>query len=107
MYKRQVADYVSHAAFHQRFLSAVGFVRLGPSANGYGRTDDIGVHHRVCLLYTSELDEVPGIGPRRRRALLLHFGSLEKLRQASVEDLLAVPELTRPVAQALYSHLHG
>lgn len=54
----------------------------------------------------SELEEVPGIGPRRRRALLKHFGSLKKLREATLEDLLGVPGLTAPVATALYQYLH-
>lgn len=79
--------------------------RVRDEAHRFALSYHRALHHHNAL--KSELDEVPGIGPRRRRALLLHFGSLEKLRQASVEDLLAVPELTRPVAQALYSHLHG
>ena len=40
---------------------------------------------------TSELDAIPGIGPTRRRALLKHFGSLEAIREASLEQLAAVP----------------
>ncbi len=73
--------------------------------------------HRFALNYhrlrrrrsalRSELDEVPGIGPRRRQALIKQFGSLKKLKEASLEDLLAVPKLTRPVAEALYNHLHS
>lgn len=54
----------------------------------------------------SELEEVPGIGPRRRKVLLQHFGSLKRLKEASLEELLAVPGLTRPAAEALYAHLH-
>jgi len=49
----------------------------------------------------SELDAIPGIGPARRKALLKHFGSLEAIRQASVEELAAVPGMTRPAAQAV------
>jgi len=49
----------------------------------------------------SRLDGVQGLGPKRRRALLRHFGTLEALRLASVEELTAVPGVTRPVAQAL------
>lgn len=49
----------------------------------------------------SELDAIPGIGPARRRALLKHFGSLEAIRQASLEELAAVPGMTRAAAQAV------
>jgi excinuclease ABC subunit C len=53
----------------------------------------------------SILDEVPGIGPRRRKALLEHFGSLDGIRQASVEELAAIPGIPPEVAQALKAHL--
>ncbi len=49
----------------------------------------------------SELDAIPGIGPARRKALLKHFGSLEAIRQASLEELAAVPGMTRAAAQAV------
>ena len=54
----------------------------------------------------SELDEVPGIGPKRRRLLLSHFGSVKNLQAAPLKDLLAIPGLPRPVAEALYQHFH-
>lgn len=47
----------------------------------------------------SQLEEVPGIGPRRRQALLQHFGSIEAIRQASVDELAAVPGMTRKTAE--------
>jgi excinuclease ABC subunit C len=47
----------------------------------------------------SPLDEVPGIGPRRKRALLKAFGSLDAIRNASVEELAAIDGMTRPVAE--------
>jgi excinuclease ABC subunit C len=66
--------------------------------------------HRFALAYhrklrgksglRSALDEVPGIGPRRKRILLQRFGSLDRLRAASVEDLVQVGGLPRPVAEA-------
>jgi excinuclease ABC subunit C len=49
----------------------------------------------------SELSRGPGIGPARQRELLRHFGSLRKVREASLEDLLAVPGITRKTANAL------
>jgi excinuclease ABC subunit C len=53
----------------------------------------------------SELDAVPGIGPARRKALLKHFGSLEAIRQAAVEELAAVPGMTLAAAQSVREHL--
>lgn len=47
----------------------------------------------------SPLDEVPGIGPRRKRALLKAFGSLDAIRNASVDELAAIDGMTRPVAE--------
>lgn len=55
----------------------------------------------------SAIDDVPGVGPSRRRALLKHFGSLRTLREASLEDLLAVPGLPESVARAVYASLRG
>jgi len=53
----------------------------------------------------SELEEIPGIGPRRRQALLKAFGSLQGVRKASLEELSAVPGMTHPAAQAVKEHL--
>ncbi|HEX6988930.1 MAG TPA: excinuclease ABC subunit UvrC, partial [Bacillota bacterium] len=49
----------------------------------------------------SLLDDIPGIGPRRRRALLKHFGTLEAIRAATVDELAAVPGMNRHAAQAV------
>jgi len=65
-------------------------------------------HHRSIRRKTglaSQLDAVPGIGPRRRAALLKKFGSLEAIRAASVEELAAVPGMTQKVAQAVKDFL--
>jgi excinuclease ABC subunit C len=53
----------------------------------------------------SQLDGVPGIGPKRRSALLKHFGSIDAIRAASVEELAAVPGMTRKVAEQLKGSL--
>ena len=55
----------------------------------------------------SRLEEVPGIGPARRRALLAAFRSLQGIKEADVDSLAAVPGMNRPAAQALYEALHG
>jgi excinuclease ABC subunit C len=53
----------------------------------------------------SRLDAVPGIGPARRKALLAHFGSLQKIREASVEEIHAVPGISLDLAMALKADL--
>ena len=55
----------------------------------------------------SELDDIPGVGETRRRALLRRFGSVAKLRTASVEELRATPGVGPSVARIIYEHLHG
>jgi len=60
---------------------------------------------RGKVAVASELDAVPGIGPARRKALLKHFGSLEAIRQASVEELAAVPGMTLAAAKSVREHL--
>ena len=53
----------------------------------------------------SQLDVVPGIGPTKRKALLSTFGSLDKVRQASLEDLVAVQGINNNLAENIKSHL--
>lgn len=53
----------------------------------------------------SILDEVPGLGEIRRKALLKHFGSLRKLRRASVEQIAEVPGIGSRTAEAIQSAL--
>ncbi len=55
----------------------------------------------------SMLDQVAGIGPRRKDALLRRFGSIEGLRRASLEELLSMPGLPRAAADRLYKALHS
>jgi excinuclease ABC subunit C len=67
----------------------------------------ISYHRRVRGKQTirSQLDEIPGIGPKRRSALLKHFGSIEAIRSASVDELAAVPGMTRPAAEQVKANL--
>ncbi len=53
----------------------------------------------------SRLDAIPGIGPTRRKALLHQFGSLDAIRNAEMEELLAVPGITEQIATALKTEL--
>ncbi len=61
---------------------------------------------RSKALVTSELDEIPGIGPGRKRALLNHFGSARGVGQAGLHDLEAAPGISRQIARAVYAHFH-
>jgi len=60
---------------------------------------------RTRRAFTSALDQVPGIGPRRKRALLRYFGSVQEIREATVDDLAAVEGMTRSLAQRLKEQL--
>lgn len=55
----------------------------------------------------SILDEIPGIGPARRKALMKHFKSQEAVRKASVEELAAAPQMNRRAAEEVYKFFHG
>ncbi len=71
--------------------------------------------HRFAITYhrkvrgkrsvRSALDEVPGIGPRRKQALLRHFGSVKAIRDASLEELASAPGMTMRMARELKDHL--
>ncbi|MFJ6677058.1 excinuclease ABC subunit UvrC [Actinosynnema sp. NPDC091369] len=71
--------------------------------------------HRFAIAYhrqkrskrmtTSALDEVPGLGQTRKAALLKHFGSLKKLREASIEEISGVPGVGRRTAEAVHATL--
>jgi excinuclease ABC subunit C len=68
----------------------------------------IGAHRqkRSRAISASPLDEISGIGPARKRALLLHFGTAGKVRAASLEDLQRAPGVSAAVAQAVYDFYH-
>lgn len=54
----------------------------------------------------SVLDDIPGVGPARRKALMRHFKSIEDMKQATVEELLEIPELNRNVAEEIFRFFH-
>ena len=58
-------------------------------------------HRRGKSSITSQLEKIPGIGPKRRKSLLRHFGSLEQIRKASLAELIAVDGMTAPSAQSV------
>ena len=59
---------------------------------------------RRRLTLRSALSDIPGIGPGRQRQLLRHFGSIKRVREASVDELAAVPGISRSVAEAVFAH---
>ncbi len=71
--------------------------------------------HRFAITYhrdvrgkralRSELDDIAGIGPGRKKALLKHFGSVRRIREASVEEVAATPGISRAIAERLKGHL--
>jgi excinuclease ABC subunit C len=73
--------------------------------------------HRFAITYhkklrgketlTSRLASIPGIGEKRAKALLRHFGSLTRIQEAAQEELMAAPGMTRKVADAVWEYLHG
>jgi len=73
--------------------------------------------HRFAITYhrkkrarralASPLDDVPGIGPTRKRALLRRFGSLTRLRQATVEEIQGTPGIGSEMARTIHDALHG
>jgi len=68
----------------------------------------IGTHRqkRAKSLTTSTLDDVPGIGPNRKRALLMHFGTARAVKGAALDDLERAPGISKTIARQLYDHFH-
>jgi len=68
----------------------------------------IGAHRtkRAAAFTSSPLDDVPGIGPARKKALLLHFGTAKAVRGAALEDLQKAPGVSATMARAIYDHFH-
>jgi excinuclease ABC subunit C len=68
----------------------------------------IGTHRakRKREFTKSPLDEISGIGPARKRALLLHFGTAKAIARASLDDLAATPGVNMATARAVYDHFH-
>jgi len=61
---------------------------------------------RIRRSTSSVLDEIPGVGPKRKQRLLQRFGSVKRLKEASVEEIASVPSIPRALAQTIYTALH-
>lgn len=64
-------------------------------------------HLRAKERLRSALDAIPGIGPVRRKILLRHFGSLKRVQEATIEELMHVPGITAAAAAAIQQRLSG
>ena len=69
----------------------------------------IGAHRtkRAKSLTTSPLDDVPGIGPARKRALLMHFGTARAVREAALADIEKVPGISKATATLVYDYFRA
>ena len=68
----------------------------------------VGAHQarRQKSAHASPLDDVKGIGAKRKKALLLHFGSAKAVKAASIKDLMAVEGISKPTAEQIYNYFH-
>jgi excinuclease ABC subunit C len=68
----------------------------------------IGAHRdrRSRAMIRSALDEISGIGASRKKALLAHFGSPSGVSEAALEELTAVPGISRAMAKKIHDHFH-
>ncbi len=77
--------------------------RIRDEAHRFAITYHRGVRSKAGM--KSALDEIPGVGPKRKRALLRKFGSVKAIREASVEEIAATPGFTRSVAEKVLEGL--
>lgn len=77
--------------------------RLRDEAHRFAISYHTRVRKKAAL--TSTLDSIPGIGPKRKRNLIRHFGSVKAMQGASIEELSSVPGITRAVAERIKDNL--
>jgi excinuclease ABC subunit C len=77
--------------------------RIRDEAHRFGITAHRKRRSKIGL--ASQLDAVPGIGPTRRKSLLKHFGSVDKIREAPLEELASAPGMNKAVAESIKAHL--
>jgi len=77
--------------------------RIRDEAHRYGITAHRAKRSKLGM--ASILDSIPGIGPTRRKSLLKHFGSVDKIREASIEELAAVKGMNGSAAESIKAHL--
>ncbi len=102
----------------ERFFTAAGQVVIPPRSDAFHLLQHVRDEaHRFAIAghrqrrqkqrRRSELDGIAGVGPKRRRGLLAHFGGLSALKGASPEEIAKVPGINRKLADAVYGALHA
>ncbi|MDP6972548.1 MAG: excinuclease ABC subunit UvrC, partial [Pseudomonadales bacterium] len=102
----------------ERFFTTDGEVTIPPQGDAFHLLQHIRDEaHRFAITAhrqrrqkqrrRSELDDVPGVGPNRRRELLTHFGGMPALKGASVEEIAKVPGISRKLAEEVFGVLHA
>lgn len=102
----------------EEYLTPGGAVALPPQGDAVHLLDQIRDEaHRFAITghrqrrqkarRASELDDIAGVGPKRRRELLTHFGGVRGVRGASVEEIAKVPGISRKLAEDIYGTLHA
>jgi excinuclease ABC subunit C len=79
--------------------------RIRDEAHRFANTFQAQVRGRKAT--HSVLDDIPGIGPKRRKALQLHFGSVKKMKEATLAELAQVNGMNHALAETVYDHLHA
>lgn len=79
--------------------------RVRDEAHRFANTYHRELRRKTSLV--SGLEEIPGVGPKRRKALMKAFGSLQRIREADLETLAAVPEMSRAAAESTWRFLHA
>ncbi|MBQ8508104.1 MAG: excinuclease ABC subunit UvrC [Clostridia bacterium] len=101
-----VLPYSDETIFLDRHSNALHLIqRLRDEAHRFAIT-----HHRKLrskASVSSRLDGVPGIGEKRKKAILKHFATVEALKNASVEEIAAAPGMSRAAAENVYAMLHA
>ena len=79
--------------------------RVRDEAHRFAITHHRGLRTRRSV--ASRLEEIPGIGATRRRALLTHYANLDAMKQATLDELRDVPGMNQPAAEAVYAFFHA
>ena len=102
----------------ERFFTSVGQVAIPPQSDAFHLLQHIRDEaHRFAITghrqrrrkqrRSSDLDGIPGVGPKRKRGLLTHFGSLAALKGASRQEIARVPGISGKLAEEVYGALHA
>ncbi len=113
-YRHRYIEKSGEKIFHPNYKEPFNFPKNSPIILFLDRIRDEA--HRFAITYhkkirkketiKSELEDIPGIGKIRRNALLKFFGSIEKIREASEEDLISAPKMNKELAKKVYQFFH-